>query len=97
MIVPPAFFTAQRQEYDMLDLEQLGNLAVKLHLHSDPNIKQLFSNMVEIAGTPLFVIKSSELLQYLIGYSHLKEYNNEYQHFYDLHPTAQTFFQDSHN
>ena len=88
MIHPPSFYSDQRQEYDMLDLEQLGHFAVDLGLHTLPNIKLLFSQMVEIVGTPEFGPRSKQLQIFLMEAWTQSKYCSEYQHFYDLHPVA---------
>jgi hypothetical protein len=50
MIAPPKLNTEERFEYDILDLELLGHVAIDLNVHCHPVIKRLFTVLFQRAG-----------------------------------------------
>lgn len=67
MIHPPQPNTEERYEYDILDLELLGQIATDLNIHSHPKIRQLFTTLFHKAGNRGFSEDCCALYKLLAG------------------------------
>lgn len=88
MIDPPAFYSEQRQEYDLADLEQLGSMAIKLDIHTNPCVKYMFSQLVDLVGTPNFASSVYPLSQYLSSLLSEAQDSEHFSNWYSLDPSA---------
>ena len=54
MIFPPALYSEDREEYDILELEVLSRLAIEAEVHMLPEVKNMFERLFEAVGTREF-------------------------------------------
>lgn len=63
----PEYYTPEREEYDLRELEALGSLAIKLNVHSFPGMKRTFEDLLLLVGTKNFVYKYAKVYQLLLN------------------------------
>ena len=66
MIFPPALYSDARQEYDILDLEVLGRLAIEACVHTVPEVKKMFERLLDSVGTRRFAEDYCLLEKYVL-------------------------------
>ena len=67
MIEPPQLYSQDRKMYDIMDLEQLGKIALQLGLHLRKDVKAAFLDLLQMAGTRLFPSKYYDLSCYVMA------------------------------
>ncbi|RKP16106.1 hypothetical protein ROZALSC1DRAFT_4916, partial [Rozella allomycis CSF55] len=70
MIEPPLLHTEERQEYDIMDLELLGKIAIELGVHNHPAVKRSFERLVDSVGTKRFAEDYCALQKFLMKLHH---------------------------
>jgi hypothetical protein len=86
MIEPPHLHSEERQEYDIMDLELLGKLAIELSVHSHPAVKRSFEKLVESVGTKRFCEDYCALQKFLMKLHQQVQLTSEFSYFHMDNP-----------
>ena len=90
MIEPPSLHTEERQEYDIMDLEILGKIAVELAVHSHPAVKRSFERLVEAVGTKRFSEDYCALQKFLMKLHQQVQVTSELSYIYSTTQPSST-------